>query len=252
MRARNIKPGFFLNCELAEVDFASRILFIGLWCYADREGRFKWKPKQIKATVFPYDNVNIEKLLGNLMSLHFITRNDTTGYVEHFKKHQNPHPHEAKSILPEKSNEINVIACNTNGSPCNADIRIADTRIPDIRIEDASVIAVPVGPSRPRAPKFSDDEWMNEIKINPAYAGIDIERELGKCQAWCMTKNKRMSRPRILNWLNGAEKPFTGKIVPINRLSTASNHKSECDAIIEGNKAAGREFVLEAMEQGGI
>ena len=67
MRARNVKPGFFVDSDLSEVDFASRLLFIGLWCYADREGRFEWKPKQIKASIFPYDKVDIEKLIFNLM-----------------------------------------------------------------------------------------------------------------------------------------------------------------------------------------
>lgn len=139
MRSRNIKPGFFLNCELAEVDFASRLLFIGLWCYADREGRFEWKPKQIKAAIFPYDDVKIEKMLCNLMSLHFITRHDNVGYIEHFKKHQHPHPHEAKSILPEKPNDINVIACHTNVIACQEDLgfRIDDVRIEDIPLTDS-------------------------------------------------------------------------------------------------------------------
>lgn len=136
MRARNIKPGFFLNCDLSEVDFASRLLFIGLWCYADREGRFEWKPKQIKASIFPYDNVNIEKLLSNLMSLHVIACNDGIGYIDNFKKHQNPHPHEAKSVLPEKPviNQCHDVSCNV--TKCNADVMIPDTRIPDIRKED--------------------------------------------------------------------------------------------------------------------
>lgn len=227
MRSRNIKPGFFLNCELAEVDFATRLLFIGLWCYADREGRFEWKPKQIKAAIFPYDNVNIEKLLCNLMSCHVITSNDGVGYIPHFKKHQHPHPHEAKSILPELPNKNNVIACHDNGIPCQEDIRIKDVRINDIMIDDSSAIVVPVKPSRPRTPKMSDDEWMLELKNNVAYSGIDIDREIGKCQAWCMTKGKAISRPRILNWLNRAEKPFSGAIVPVTRLSTFADAKEQ-------------------------
>ena len=137
MRSRNIKPGFFLNCELAEVDFASRLLFIGLWCYADREGRFEWKSKQIKAAIFPYDNVNIDKLLDSLLSLHVITCHDKVGYIPHFKKHQNPHPHEAKSVLPEKPQQNqDVITCNDmscNVTKCNADVRIEDVRIEDIK-----------------------------------------------------------------------------------------------------------------------
>ena len=38
-RSRNIKPGFFSNEHLAELDFATRLLFIGMWTEADREGR---------------------------------------------------------------------------------------------------------------------------------------------------------------------------------------------------------------------
>ena len=45
MRARNIKPGFFKNDALAELDFAGRLLFIGLWGIADRAGRLEDRPK---------------------------------------------------------------------------------------------------------------------------------------------------------------------------------------------------------------
>ena len=38
-RARNIKPGFFRNADLAELTFEARLLFIGLWTLADSEGR---------------------------------------------------------------------------------------------------------------------------------------------------------------------------------------------------------------------
>ena len=55
MRARNIKPGFFKNDTLAELEFAARLLFIGLWGLADRAGRLEDRPKKIKAEVFPYD-----------------------------------------------------------------------------------------------------------------------------------------------------------------------------------------------------
>ena len=193
MRARNIKPGFFLNCELAELDFASRILFIGLWCYADREGRFEWKPKQIKATVFPYDNVNIDKLLCNLMSLHFITRHDTTGYVEHFKKHQNPHPHEAKSSLPEKpeSNQCHDMSVTLHGMSCecNADVMIPDVMIPDVMIPD-SLIPDSIktqGAKKPKSPQLSvalielpefviRDSWLGFIEMRQKIRKPPTER----------------------------------------------------------------------------
>lgn len=54
-RARNIKPSFFTNLELGECSPLARLLFIGLWCIADRKGRLEDKPKQIKIQTIPYD-----------------------------------------------------------------------------------------------------------------------------------------------------------------------------------------------------
>ena len=104
MRARNIKPGFFKNDTLAELDFAGRLLFIGLWGIADRAGRLEDRPKKIKAEVFPYDEVNVDSFLGELARLGFILRYEAAGerYIQivHFDKHQNPHPREAPSNIP--------------------------------------------------------------------------------------------------------------------------------------------------------
>lgn len=104
-RARNIKPGFFLNDELAECSRDARLLFIGLWTIADREGRLVDKPKRIKLEVFPYDNdVDCELLLSQLESKGFIVRYVVGGdrFIEipKFKKHQTPHFKEKQSEIP--------------------------------------------------------------------------------------------------------------------------------------------------------
>ena len=105
MRSRNIKPGFFKNDALAELDFAGRLLFIGLWGIADRAGRLEDRPKKIKAEVFPYDEVNVDAFLGELARRGFILRYEAEGerYIQivHFDRHQNPHPREAASTIPE-------------------------------------------------------------------------------------------------------------------------------------------------------
>ena len=59
-RARNIKPSFFTNEDLVELPFEDRLLFIGLWTLADREGRLEDRPKRIKMAVFPADNVDVD------------------------------------------------------------------------------------------------------------------------------------------------------------------------------------------------
>ena len=108
-RSRNIKPGFFLNDKLAEVEPLGRLLFAGLWCLADREGRLKDRPKRIKAEVLPYDSCDIDKLLNDLWRHGFIIRYEVDGerfiQVVNFLKHQNPHHKEAKSEIPPPSED---------------------------------------------------------------------------------------------------------------------------------------------------
>lgn len=104
-RSRNIKPGFFSNEHLAELDFATRLLFIGLWTEADREGRLEDRPRRLKMALFPADNVDINRMLDDLDHLGFIKRY-TVGDVKaiqviNWAKHQNPHVKEAKSTIPE-------------------------------------------------------------------------------------------------------------------------------------------------------
>ena len=106
-RARNIKPGFFTNDQLAECEYAARLLFAGLWCHADREGRLEDRPLKIKAQVFPYDRCGAEKVdgwLSQLAAAGFINRYAVNGtkyiQVNNFRKHQNPHVKEAASTIP--------------------------------------------------------------------------------------------------------------------------------------------------------
>ena len=103
-RSRNIKPGFFKNDILAEIEPLGRILFAGLWTIADREGRLKNRPKRIKAEVLPYDDCDIEKLLQDLEDGGFIQTYEFAEckYIQilNFLKHQNPHKNESPSEIP--------------------------------------------------------------------------------------------------------------------------------------------------------
>jgi hypothetical protein len=103
-RSRNIKPGFFKNDQLAELPFEFRILFQGLWCEADREGRLLDRPKRLKAEIFPYDDVDVGRGLNMLDGFGFIQRYTVAGvgYIQitNFAKHQNPHKKEAPSEHP--------------------------------------------------------------------------------------------------------------------------------------------------------
>ena len=71
-RARNIKPGFYKNEDLAECSPWARLIFPGLWMLADREGRMEDRPKRIKGELLPYDSIDVDPLLEELARWGFI------------------------------------------------------------------------------------------------------------------------------------------------------------------------------------
>lgn len=103
-RARNIKPAFFMNEVLVGLPFEYRLLFIGLWTLADREGRLEDRPVRIKMELFPADNVDTDAGLQALNDAGFILRYEADGarYIQvlTWRKHQNPHVKEAESTIP--------------------------------------------------------------------------------------------------------------------------------------------------------
>src|SRR6266545_879678 len=107
-RLRTLKPSFFTNEDLATLPPLGRLLFQGLWCLADREGRLEDRPLRIKAQVLPYDRVNVGALLDLLHEHGFIQRYAVTdgatteSYIQvvKFTKHQTPHIKEGTSTIP--------------------------------------------------------------------------------------------------------------------------------------------------------
>lgn len=99
-----MKPGFFQNEQLAELPYEARLLFVGLWCLADREGRLEDRPKRIKMHVFPADLLDVEPLLQGLADEKLIVRYEVEGlrciWIPEFLKHQRPHVNEVPSELP--------------------------------------------------------------------------------------------------------------------------------------------------------
>jgi hypothetical protein len=129
MRARNIKPGFFKNEELAECSLAARLLFPGLWMMADREGRLEDRPKRLKGEIFPYDDFDVNELLNELQERGFIVRYVVDGnkyiWISGFSRNQNPHKQEKPSVIPPYSGNNQE---NSGGTPTGKE---SNPRIPD-------------------------------------------------------------------------------------------------------------------------
>ncbi|WP_165365557.1 hypothetical protein, partial [Acinetobacter baumannii] len=115
-RARNIKPSFFMNEDIIELPYEARLLFIGLWTLADREGRLENRPKKIKMSLFPADDINVAEQLENISKFGFIELYNADGIdviqIVNFVKHQTPHSLEKDSELPDRNGIYTVYQRN--------------------------------------------------------------------------------------------------------------------------------------------
>lgn len=128
-RTRDLRPGFFKNERLGECQPLARLLFAGLWVYADREGRLEDRPKRLRSEILPYDNCDADELLNELEQFEFIVRYEVEGkrYIQitGFLENQRVHPKEQPSVIP--ANEY----IQSRGLPLQGgDLPLANRTIP--------------------------------------------------------------------------------------------------------------------------
>jgi hypothetical protein len=112
-RIRYLKPSFWKDEDIAELPYQIRLFYIALWNFADREGRLEDRPKWLQVEIFPYEKVDIEKMLQQLTkpksnsNRPFIKRYSVGGkkYIQilAWQEHQRPHHQEPESKIPPPS-----------------------------------------------------------------------------------------------------------------------------------------------------
>lgn len=107
-RARTIQPGTFTDAILWDAGQSTGLPllqgFEGLWCYSDKEGRFEWKPRELKLVILPFWDGKFEDVLSALVAHGFVVPYEVLGrqygLVRNFKKHQQINGRESPSRLP--------------------------------------------------------------------------------------------------------------------------------------------------------
>lgn len=106
-RIRTIKPEFFTSEDIVSMTPLARLLYIALWCEADKEGRLTWKPKTFKMRYFPADNCDIDQLCRELIGVGVVVLyGEGLAHIPGFAKHQHVNPRESKSELPEPPTHV--------------------------------------------------------------------------------------------------------------------------------------------------
>lgn len=172
-RMRSIKPGFFSNERLSDLDPIVRLLFAGLWTIADREGRLEDRIKRIKVQVLPYDDCNVEESLQKLHDFGFIQRYSVGDckYIQilAWKKHQHPHINEADSTIQAPCSN----GSSTIQAPSEHRIAPSEYGVQSIGVRSTD-IPEPSAPVVVKTPKFLLPEW---VPVEPweGYLGMRVK-----------------------------------------------------------------------------
>jgi len=214
-RSRNIKPGFFRNEMLAECSPLARLLFAGLWCLADRDGRLEDRPKRIRAEVLPYDDGSVDDMLGELGRAGFILRYQVGEQrfiqVQNFSRHQNPHHREPESTIPapvedgsktlqapEKPGASLGLSQGKDGTSPELAVLIPDSLnlIPDSSSDaDASVVASSLLPTCPHKEIISIySATLPELSQPRMWEGVR-QSNLASRWRWVLDELKRKGKP---------------------------------------------------------
>lgn len=227
MRARNIKPGFFKNPDLADAGPMAQLLCIGLWCMADKEGRLKDQPRVIKAEVFPYYEIDVNRELTVIQRLGHIRRYEVGGIkvieVINFRKHQSPHHTERGSELPAYDGVSDCFVTEheihgevTVNSPLENGGNPSDSLIPDslIHLSKNPPSSPPKGgETKPKASRKKTgtplpDDWCHDVKHErlATEMGVVFYDELMKFRDYWKSEGRVKANwdATFSNWLRNA------------------------------------------------
>jgi hypothetical protein len=96
-RIRTIKPEFWADDKVVDLEVLPKLLYIGLWNFADDDGYIEASVRRIKRLIFPDNNYNVEKALESLLEAGMIARfaseQGELFQIVKFRVHQKPqHP----------------------------------------------------------------------------------------------------------------------------------------------------------------
>ena len=238
MRIRSVKPDFFKDEKVSDQPPMNRLLFIGLWCMADVDGRLEDRPRFIKIEVFPYelaDKCDIEQMLKALDHVGLIKRYsvDTKSYIQviNFCKHQRISGKEAdtKSQIPPPLGDPELdLGSNWEATGKHPGAQEGKGR----EGKGRERIFCSDGKEPPEPPPMSEELsktilTLKRVKLDDpamlfevwkaAFPDVGIVKSILACDAWAVSKNVRRSPKgwaRTLNtWLSKEQDRAPAKTV---------------------------------------
>lgn len=118
-----------------------------------------------------------------------------------------------QSIISELNHWVEIDASAALAERKRLATSETENRVRDQRPETE---VIPRSVPKPTRGQLSDDEWITDLKRNPAYSHVNFDVELSKMDAWLSLPANRMrkkNRRFVLNWINRLDRPMDGKPV---------------------------------------
>lgn len=158
-RIRTIKPEFFTSEDTVSLSPLARLLYIALWCEADKAGRMIWKPATLKLRYLPGDQVDIGELCAELIERRLVLLyGESYACIPSFPLHQHVNPRETPSRIPDI-----------------ADFDASTTREP--RVSDASSTREPRAGRKGKEGKGKEGKELTTPDGVVAASGADDQRQ---------------------------------------------------------------------------
>lgn len=91
-RIRSVKPDFWTDEKIVELDMAARLFFIGTWNFADDNGNLQRSARKLKMQIFPADSIDCEPVIQSLIAHGLLREYSVNGddflHITGFRKHQ--------------------------------------------------------------------------------------------------------------------------------------------------------------------
>jgi hypothetical protein len=87
-RIRSTKPEFWTDPKIVGLSFSARLLFLGMWNFADDCGHIEDEALRLKLQILPADDVNAQALVNELIDADLVEQLTGCLLIRGFTKHQ--------------------------------------------------------------------------------------------------------------------------------------------------------------------
>ena len=205
MRDRILHGSFFSSERIGSLSPMARLLYAGMWCLADREGRLPDRPRQLRAMILPYDDIDAGPLLAELCKPPELIRRyeaEEQSYIciPTFTARQKIHRREAESVIPAPP-----CIASTSTSTSTSEALPPRTRQGKPKADPRQT---PISLSRSTWiwSGITDEDHKVWLAACPA---VNINLELAKAAAWCRSAGPRGIKSNwrrfLTSWMSRAQ-----------------------------------------------